>query len=228
VTVPRPVLLAALQGRPDVIAIGRDPAWLIAPAALEALSAAALDRLREFHALRRLDAGMPREELRRRVFGRAPAGVFETVLDRLSSSGQVKAAGDTVALAGHSAQWTPEETALRDALLAAAGQAALAGIDLAHPPSGLPAADPRLREKVARTLVADGALRRVGDAFVESKHLDALAAEVRRRWPAGARLDVAAFKEMTGLSRKFVIPLLEYLDRERVTRRAGPERFVLG
>jgi selenocysteine-specific elongation factor len=39
---------------------------------------------------------------------------------------------------------------------------------------------------------------------------------------------VAAFKEMTGLSRKYVIPLLEYLDRERITRRSGNDRVVLG
>jgi len=38
---------------------------------------------------------------------------------------------------------------------------------------------------------------------------------------------VGAFKEMTGLTRKFVIPLLEYLDRERVTRRSGADRTVL-
>jgi selenocysteine-specific elongation factor len=51
---------------------------------------------------------------------------------------------------------------------------------------------------------------------------------VRRRWSPGSKLDVGAFKELTGLSRKFVIPLLEYLDRERVTRRAGAERTVVG
>ena len=37
----------------------------------------------------------------------------------------------------------------------------------------------------------------------------------------GARIDVATFKERFGVSRKFAIPLLEYLDRERVTRRTG-------
>ncbi len=52
-------------------------------------------------------------------------------------------------------------------------------------------------------------------------------AEVRRRWAAGSKLDVAAFKELTGLSRKYVIPLLEYLDRERLTRRSGSDRVVL-
>jgi selenocysteine-specific elongation factor len=228
VTVPRAALVAALADRTDVVALGRDPVSLVAPAALDALAAATRERLSEFHARRRLDAGMSREELRRRVFGRAPAGVFEAVLDRLGREGLVRVAGETVALAGHSAQWTPEEAALREALLAAAAEAALAGIDLAHPPAGLPAADPRLREKVARALLAEGSLRRVGEALVDARRLDELALEVRRRFSTGSRLDVAAFKEMTGLSRKFVIPLLEYLDRERVTRRTGAERFVLG
>ena len=72
-----------------------------------------------------------------------------------------------------------------------------------------------------------GALRRVGDALVLGEALDALKAEVRRRWPSGARLDVGAFKELTGLSRKYVIPLLEYLDREKITRRSGADRVVM-
>ena len=42
-----------------------------------------------------------------------------------------------------------------------------------------------------------------------------------------AKIDVAKFKEMTGVSRKYAIPLLEYLDRERVTRRVGDERVIL-
>jgi selenocysteine-specific elongation factor len=50
---------------------------------------------------------------------------------------------------------------------------------------------------------------------------------VRERWPAGSKVEVAALKDLTGLSRKYVIPLLEYLDREKVTRRAGNDRVVL-
>ena len=44
---------------------------------------------------------------------------------------------------------------------------------------------------------------------------------------AGARIDVATFKERFGVTRKYAIPLLEYLDRERVTRRVGESRVVL-
>jgi selenocysteine-specific elongation factor len=43
----------------------------------------------------------------------------------------------------------------------------------------------------------------------------------------GERLPIAAFKELTGVTRKYAIPLLEYLDRERLTRRVGDERVIL-
>ena len=44
---------------------------------------------------------------------------------------------------------------------------------------------------------------------------------------AAPKIDVARFKELAGVSRKYAIPLLEYLDRERVTRRVGDERVIL-
>ena len=41
------------------------------------------------------------------------------------------------------------------------------------------------------------------------------------------KIDVARFKDLAGVSRKYAIPLLEYLDRERVTQRVGDERVIL-
>ncbi len=43
----------------------------------------------------------------------------------------------------------------------------------------------------------------------------------------GERISVPAFKDLTGITRKYAIPLLEFLDRERVTRRTGDERVIL-
>ena len=227
VTAPLPALVALLQGRDDVVAFGREPVTFLAASVLSVLGEGAEARLREFHGSRRLDTGMPREELRRRAFARAPDGVFDAVLSHLVRDGRVRLAGDAVALAAHTVQFTTEESRVREALLAAARAAGLAGIDLAHPPPGL-GSDSRLVERMGRSLVAEGALRRVGDMLVEAARLEVLQAEVRQRWAPGTRLDVAAFKDMTGLSRKYVIPLLEYLDRERVTRRTGADRFVIG
>ena len=180
VTLPLPTLLATLQARDDVVSFGRDPVSLVSPRARATLGETTEARLREFHGTRRLEGGMPREELRRRVFARAPDGVFEAVLDRLARAGRARVSADSVALAGHEVRFTAEEEKVRASLLAAARVAQLAGVDLAHPPPGLEGASP-LIEKMARALAGEGLLRRVGDAFVDRASLDALQAEVRRR-----------------------------------------------
>ena len=87
-------------------------------------------------------------------------------------------------------------------------------------------------QRVMRALVQEGRLVRVGTSCSTQNRWPPLRAQVSalaRRPPAGRQvtLDVAAFKAQHGLSRKFAIPLLEWLDRERVTRRVGDVRIVL-
>ena len=131
-----------------------------------------------------------------------------------------------VALAGQGARLSAPLSAGREALLRAAREAGLTG--LAAPRAAeLVGGTPREAEGVVRLLLGEGELLRVGEALVARAALDGLKDDVRRRWAPGARLDVGAIKELTGLSRRFVIPLLEYLDRERVTRRQGAERTVV-
>jgi selenocysteine-specific elongation factor len=222
-TVPVSRLTAALGARAGLVALGRDPVRYVASRALDALAGDMRALLQRFHADHPLKAGMPREELRRRIFSRAPEGAFERTLEALSGAGELRVEADAVALARHAVRLTPAEESARQALLTQARAAGLAGIDPAKP--GVP--DSRLAERILRVLLAEGRLRRVGESVVDAGALDDLKTEVRRRWPPGTRLDVAGFKDLTGLSRKFVIPLLEYLDRERVTRRSGNERLVL-
>ncbi len=183
--------------------------------------------LERFHDEHPLKAAMPREELRRRASAHAPAVAFEHVLSSLAAAGEVRLVAEGVALARHAVRLSPSEEDARRRLLEAAGGAGLAGVDL----TALAASagqDARLFERVSRVLLAERLLERVGEGLlVRREDLDRLQADVRKRWPAGSRLDVGAFKEMTGLTRKFVIPLLEYLDRERVTRRSGADRTVI-
>src|SRR4029077_11256856 len=117
--------------------------WFVSAAALTALGTAARAALDTFHAARRLDAGIPREELRKRVFARAPEGGCGAVLERLAAEGHARVSGESVAAAGHSVRLTPEEARVRTPLLAASASAGLAGVDLGHPPPGL-AADMRV------------------------------------------------------------------------------------
>ena len=63
------------------------------------------------------------------------------------------------------------------------------------------------------------------DLFMHAGAIDALVSRMHSL--RGSLLDVAAFKQLTGLSRKYAIPLLEYLDRARITRKQGDQRVVL-
>jgi len=205
--------------------VGKEPAWLLSKGAFDSLARSARDVLARYHVDQPLMAAMPREELRRRAFAAAPAGAFDQVMAGMTGAGELRISADGVALARHAVRLTPGEDAARRNLVDAARAAGLEGLDLSRRPAG--PLDPGVVDRVSRVLLAEGKLRRVGEALVLGESLEALKAEVRRRWPSGSRLDVGELKKLTGLSRKYVIPLLEYLDREKVTRRSGAERVVM-
>jgi selenocysteine-specific elongation factor len=75
-------------------------------------------------------------------------------------------------------------------------------------------------------LAATGRARRLGGLWFAEAALDALRDALRERFRRGATLTVADFKELTGVSRKQAIPLLEQLDREGSTRREGDVRLA--
>ena len=89
---------------------------------------------------------------------------------------------------------------------------------------------PAIADRMLKLLQRQKVLVRVDTLLFHDQALKQLKAEVAAlKTAAGptARIDVATFKERFGVTRKFAIPLLEYLDRERVTRRMGDARVIL-
>jgi selenocysteine-specific elongation factor len=227
-TLPLEPLLAGLRGQDAIAVVGSDPVVFLSLRALRDLAGAVRAELVSFHRDQPLRAALAREELRERVFAGARAEAFDLVLASLERSGEVRLLPDAVASSTHVVTLSGPEEEARARLLEAGREAGLAGIDLGELAARGPLGRPPL-ERVARVLLTERVLERVGDGpLVLRAHLDAFKDRVRGRFPPGSRIDVAAIKEMTGLSRKFVIPLLEYLDRERITRRTGSDRTVLG
>ena len=180
-----------------------------------------------FHAQDPLSGGVPREELRERLFKWAGSAVFDAVLDRLVGDGRL-VARDRVALAGHEVVLSPEERRISDAaltLLQGAGLSPLAPAAVAERLD----CDLAMLDRILLLLVRQGELTRVGALVFDRRALERLEAEVRalNTGTEPTRIDVATFKGRYEISRKFAIPLLEYLDRERVTRRVGQQRIVL-
>src|SRR5262249_59785839 len=83
-------------------------------------------------------------------------------------------------------------------------------------------------QKIVTLLLRDKILIKISDELVFHRSaIDGLRTQVGAYKTQSKKIDVGKFKDMTGVSRKYAIPLLEYLDRERVTRRVGDEREIL-
>ncbi len=84
-------------------------------------------------------------------------------------------------------------------------------------------------EKILQLLLREKILLRVSPELIfHAKALDRLPELLNTyKKSKGDRIGVPSFKELTGITRKYAIPLLEYLDRQRLTRRVGDERVIL-
>ena len=202
---------------------------LVASHVLDALSSQLIQLVTDFHKAHPLVDGIPREEAREKVFVHAHAAVFEQVLQDLAGRKQLSGR-DRLALATHRLELPPEEARARDAIDQAYKRAGLKPPDMATVAAEAGASS-QLTEKMTNLLLRQKRLTRVDTLLFHTEVLQGLKAEIHalKNAAAGGRatVDVAMFKDRFDVTRKFAIPLLEWLDRERVTRRVGETRIVL-
>ncbi len=197
------------------------------------LSFALTSDLGSFHKKDPLAKGMSRERVRNTVFAHSPPEVFQAVIDSLSNDGTIVVEKDSIRLAAHKTELSASETALRDGIL---DRYRTAGLEVPKLDEVLEAAasssasSVQIARKFLQMLIDSGDLIKVTDEFYFSADvIKKLTADIRKHSvDSGDRLiDVPKFKEIAGISRKYAIPLLEYLDRVHVTARAGDKRVVI-
>jgi len=200
---------------------------LVSADVLSTLADRLLAELRAHHRANPLDEGMPREEARERIFGRAAPAVFSHVVQSLVAAGRM-AGRERLALAGHQVSLTPEEARVQERLLQIYRDARLGPPDVGAA-AATAGTSREMAERMVALLVRQKALVKIDTLIFHPDALEALRQDVQalKDRGSGAQVDVASFKEKYGVTRKYAIPLLEYLDRERVTRRVGDSRVVL-
>ncbi len=186
-------------------------------------------RLVEAHfAADRLSRGMPKAELVRRLLGARASDLGPAYLDWASQGGSDRAVavdGELVTLPGRSGELTGAESRLAQDLVEGFERQGLTPGSPEELCRGL-GAKPQVFDGVLRYLVERGRLTRLPNGLV-------LAASELERFQADLlatgwdTFTVADFKDRFGLTRKWAIPLLEHLDRKRLTRREGDRRRVL-
>jgi selenocysteine-specific elongation factor len=214
--------LEAAALSPRLVWLRQPQPWLMDRAWFDRTRQHMLETVREFHRAHPLLAGIARQDLRGRELPNAPPFVFDALL---AEAKDLAVEGETVRLRTHRVVLKQDEEQARAAIERAFEQAGLAAPTVAEvlAKSGVEAGRAR---SLLQILIREKRLIRVSEDLVfHHSAIDNL-----RRLLAGrkaTRFNVGNFKDWTGISRKYAIPLLEYLDREHVTRREGDERLVL-
>jgi selenocysteine-specific elongation factor len=193
--------------------------------ALESLKAQAASVVGEFHKKNPLVGGISKEELRAQL--NATPEVFEAVAGMLGSEKKLEVIGDLVRLPGRGVVMKDDEAESKKKIEEAFVSAGLQVPALPQVIAGLKI-DRVRAQKIVTLLLRDKILIKISDELLFHRSaLDTLRRQMATYKLTSSRIDVAKFKELTGVTRKYAIPLLEYLDRERVTRRIGDAREIL-
>jgi selenocysteine-specific elongation factor len=209
--------IAAAVAKAPLVEIAQTQPWYVDRQWFQSAQQGMVQTVRQFHASKPLLPGIAKTDL--------AAGLPPFLLDALLNSPSLACEGDTVRLRSHRVVLKQDEEQARAAIERAFEQAGLAVPAVAEvlAKSGV---EPARARTLMQILLREKRLVRIGDDLVF--HHAALAQ--LRLMLAGrksARFSVPEFKDWTGISRKYAIPLLEYLDREHVTRREGDERVVI-
>ena len=206
-------------------AVARFGDFLIEQTTLVGLADKIQQFVADFHARNPLVAGISREALREQAG--LPGATFDGVLALLMDENKLAVTAELVHLHGRGVVMKDEEARSREIIEQAFAFAGLKVPALKDVLAGLKI-DKARAQKIVTLLLREKTLIKISDDLVFHQ---APLAELRRKLAAeksrSPKLDVGRFKDLTGVSRKYAIPLLEYLDRERVTKRIGEDRIIL-
>ncbi len=216
------VLLVAVSSQPGLLLLSQPDPWVVSRSWFDQSAERLLEALQAFHRENPLLPGMPKEQLRSKELQGVPPFLLDALL---ASRREIVADSDLLRLAGHSVALKEDEERAAAAIEAAFERAGLAAPSVAEvlAKSGV---EPARARSLLQMLLRERRLVRAGEDLVfHASAIARLRALLANR--RGQRFTVPMFKEWTGVSRKYAIPLLEFMDRERVTRRQGDERVVL-
>jgi selenocysteine-specific elongation factor len=181
--------------------------------------------LEAFHKANPLVGGISKEELREKLG--LHQTIMEAILTQLAKDKKAEVVGEQVRLAGRGVELKDEEAKAKQQIEKAFADAGLKVPLMKEVLDKLPV-DKARAQKLVTLLLRDRVLIKLADDLVFHQSallkLRQLMAAQKAKTP---KIDVATFKDLIGVTRKYAIPLLEYLDQQRITRRVGDERIIV-
>ncbi len=222
---PAEELSAIAESSSSVTVIRREPLWIASTTAIADGERRLLEALAAFHKKNPLHPGASTEAIRSSELSEVPEVFASYLIAKLLSAKKIQIDGELIRLAGHRIVMQADEQEARNKMLTGFESAGLKvpGLKEFLPTLKIDAARSR---RILQTLLREGLLVKVTDELVF--HRDALSGLKKSLSPLrGKEISVPEFKELAGVSRKYAIPLLEYFDKQKVTRRSGNVRIVV-
>lgn len=212
----------------QVVIYDKENRRLIHPDALEEIKSCLTAILADYHDRFPLKAGMPKEQIPALLSKPIDGKLYNYVLRQLVEAGQLAQEMEWVRLTTHKVALSKDEDTLRQRIEKAFQESGLQPPFFKEVASGLPGV-PKQHQEVLEWMLAKGILVKTKE---EIYFHAAVMAELQQRlvdWlKEHGEITTTQFKEMTGASRKYTIPLLEYFDAQKVTIRVGEVRKLRG
>ena len=220
-------ILLALVAQRRVRIIVDNPVTAVDVDAFDRTATAIVEEVRRFHEREPLVKGIAREDLKARVPGAASPILFKAAIDSLVQDKRLAIDQEVVHIFDRSVTLGGEEQRIRQLLT---DRFRALGLQAASPDeviAGL-GVDRQTARKIVQLMIKNNELVKISEEMtVDKGALLKLVNDVRALKASSGKFGVREFKDLTGLSRKYAVPLLEYLDGQRVTRRVGDERIIL-
>ncbi len=222
-------LLQQPISRGQVLVVESETQRLITASTLERVNTAILDFLAGYHEENPLKTGLAKEELRSRLRPGIDQKLFQYALSGLTRKKKIVQEGAEVRLAGHEVTLQVDEQEMREKierLYLDAGLTPPNFKDVLATFTEFP--EDQIRQ-VINLLVQEERLVKINEAlYFHADTLSELKTRLRAFIEREGEIDAPRFKELTGLTRKFSIPLLEYFDKIKLTIRIGDKRVLRG
>ena len=219
------ILQAPLSAR-HILVIETEKQRMVDSGIFESLANKLIAELTAYHEQNPIKQGLSKEELRSRLYRGLDQRLFQYLLNDLLKKQKIAQDQAVIRLADHQVSLQDDEESLRQELESFYKKAELAPPTIKEVLTAFAKYPQPLIKEVLSLMVSNNILVKVKeDLYFYAPPLENLQKKLTGFLAEKGEIDTPAFKEMTGLSRKFSIPLLEYFDRIKVTIRVGDKRI---
>ncbi len=228
------ILRNALSENIEKTAIIKAENFYVARTPFDNLKEKVFSEIENHHKREPLAKGIMRETLREKTSAHLPLEVFKTVLAYLSGEKKITAEKDYIKASSHNQELSLDDKSVKKNILQIYQTADLQvptlenALDDAVKATKISTQNAR---KIFQMLLTSNEIVKVTEEFYFAQEsINNLVEKIKNFAETESEnrlITMAEFKEIAGVSRKYAIPLLEYFDREKITRRAGDKRLIL-